>query len=378
MRIELCFVVGDLMRISFRNWDVYLSESSFPEEVMVELTTHCNLSCIHCFRNTMKEDFGWMSDDIIRSTLKYIVENNVKRVSLSGWGEPLLHPKALWFIEKLKEKDIFVILNTNGVLLSRFADRIVELCVDEVIVSVDSVRKSTYESIRRGSNIDNILSGLEHVRNLKKEFGSTKPLLSIQFTVNILNYHDIPYLIDFANKFGIGKIVLSNIIPVSRNHEELACYNDEECISRSEEYIRELGRRLAFIWNIQFVKSYFRPQQAFSCPFIDRNALFIRWDGGIAPCINYAHSWRFYYDGVPRDINSVIFGHIRDGLLNVWRRREYVEFRFRAEFGYRPSCFDCELKDYCYYTLSNDSDCYGNSPTCAHCPYARGLSICPL
>lgn len=366
------------MKIIYKNWEITLNATSKPQEVMLELTTNCNLNCIHCFRNSLQENMGFMNRKTVEKVLDEISHVGVEKVSISGWGEPLLHPDIHYILRELKELGVYVILNTNGFYLRNFANDIVSMGIDEVVVSIDSVSSALYGKIRVGGSLDRCLEALTEIRNLKNQHRSGKPLVTLQFTINTLNYKDIPHLVDFATKFGVDKIVLSNVIPINKQHAELACYNYEDCRREAEEMIRELGKHLMFIWNIQFVKSYLVAQQTFSCPFIDRNALFIRWDGKIAPCIHYAHSWNFYFDGIPRSVNAVIFGHIEEGLLEVWRKRNYAEFRFKAEFGYKPSCLDCELRDYCYYTLSNDSDCYGNSPTCAHCPYARGLATCPL
>ena len=108
---------------SFRigDWEVSLSKDSKPRELMIELTTECNLNCIHCFRNSMRESFGRMTRDIMERILSEIEITGVKAVSLSGWGEPSCHPDFLWFIKELKTRGVKVLLNTNGTLLSKFA-----------------------------------------------------------------------------------------------------------------------------------------------------------------------------------------------------------------------------------------------------------------
>jgi len=107
--------------------------------------------------------------------------------------------------------------------------------------------------------------------------------------------------------------------------------------------------------------------------------MYIRYDGYVAPCIYYAHNWRNAFFGIEREIHRVLFGNIREkNLLEIWRSPEYALFRFRATFFTQPSCLDCPLAPYCTYTLSNESDCWGNTPTCAHCPYSHDIARCPL
>ena len=372
MLMPMCsFRIGD--------WEVSLSKDSKPRELMIELTTECNLNCIHCFRNSMRESFGRMTRDIMERILSEIEITGVKAVSLSGWGEPSCHPDFLWFIKELKTRGVKVLLNTNGTLLSKFAEDLVKLGVDEIVVSVDAVEPEIYKKIRRGSILSECIGGIKALYDAKRRYVSTKPLVGVQFTINTMNFDQIYKLALFANHLGVGLIYISNIIPVSREHEKLACYSSQRCVEEVLKQIDKLAKELLSFWNIYVVKSYLDPMQSFYCPFIESDALFIRWDGKVAPCMHYSHDWKFVLNGIERNIKKVIFGDIKtQSLIDIWRNPDYVQFRFRAKFGYKPSCLDCELQEWCSYTLSNESDCYGNSPTCAHCPYARGLVSCPL
>jgi len=366
---------------SFRigDWEVSLSKDSKPRELMIELTTECNLNCVHCFRNSMRESFGRMTRDIMERILSEIEITGVKAVSLSGWGEPLCHPDFLWFIKELKTRGVKVLLNTNGTLLSKFAEDLVKLGVDEIVVSVDAVEPEIYKKIRRGGILSECIGGIKALYDAKRKYVSTKPLVGVQFTINTMNFDQIYKLALFANHLGVGLIYISNIIPVSREHEKLACYSSQRCVEEVLKQIDKLAKELLSFWNIYVVKSYLAPTQSFHCPFIENDALFIRWDGKVAPCMHYSHDWKFVLNGIERNIKKVIFGDIKtQSLIDIWRNPDYIQFRFKAKFGYKPSCFDCELQEWCSYTFSNESDCYGNSPTCAHCPYARGLVSCPL
>jgi len=361
------------------DWNIALVPDSKPRELMVELTTECNLRCLHCFRNSMNEPFGSMTEGTMERILEEIDNNGIRAVTLSGWGEPLYHPKAIWFIEELKKRDVRVLLNTNGIFLSKHIKKVVELGIDVIVMSIDAVDPVIYARIRKGGSLDACILSLKKLYEAKRELRSDRPLIGIQFTVNTMNVRQISRLSEFARKFGVGLIYLSNIIPVSPAHEKLACYSDEGCIEEFSKQIRIVGKKIVDIWNIYVSKCYMKPQQAFYCPFIDNNAMFIRWDGKVAPCMQYSHDWTFYMKGIRRDIKAVIFGSINnEGVSEIWRKIEYVKFRFRAAFGYKPSCFDCSLEEWCSYTFSNESDCYGNTPTCAHCPFARGLVSCPL
>ncbi|MCR8472326.1 MAG: radical SAM protein [Crenarchaeota archaeon] len=364
------FQIGD--------WEISLVPQSKPRELVIELTTECNLNCLHCFRSSMKEPFGSMSNGTMTRVLEEVSNNNIKAVTLSGLGEPLYHPKALWFIKELKERGARVLLNTNGIFLSKHLNEIIDLGVDALILSIEGLEPETYKLFRIGADLDIAIQCIRGTYSKKRELKSNLPLVGVQFTLTRVNANQIGKLSELIRN-GVGVIIISNIIPISHYYEELACFNDEDCAKLYSEQLEILGRKLVDVWNVFVSRSYTTPQQTFHCPFVENDALFIRWDGKVAPCLHYSHDWVFYMNGTRRSIKSVIFGDVKEeSIVDIWRKINYVMFRFKAKFGYKPSCFDCHLRNWCSYTFSNEADCYGNTPTCAHCPLARGLSSCPL
>lgn len=303
----------------------------------------------------------------------------VKKIVFSGWGEPLIHPRILEFVELVKSKGMEVLLNTNGSLLGYYAEELLRLGVDEIVVSIDSVETDLYRAIRIGGSLPAVVKGLVKLKELRRERFSWKPVVSIQFTVNRLNYRDVLKLVGFAKLVGATRVTLSNMIPLSAEQEmKLACYNDEECLRFMERAREELGKE-SLDSNVAIEFPSFGMQAERRCPFVTRYAAYVRRDGGVAPCIYYAHRWRTGFMGIDREIRPVVFGNLLEkNLISIWRDPEYAEFRFRAAFFAMPSCLDCPLAPYCLYTLSNEVDCWGNTPTCAHCPYSHDMARCPL
>jgi len=88
------------------NWVITLSEESRPKEIMLEITTRCNFSCIHCFRNMMSEKFTDMSIKLFKKIIDEASNIGVKWIVFSGWGEPLVHPNIIEFPKYVKERDL--------------------------------------------------------------------------------------------------------------------------------------------------------------------------------------------------------------------------------------------------------------------------------
>lgn len=326
----------------------------------------------------MREPFGSMTHETMMRILEEIHSNDIRVVTLSGWGEPLYHPKALWFIRELKKRGVRVLLNTNGTFLMRHIDEVINL-VDVVVLSIEGIEPETYKMFRAAADLDTVIQCIRRINDKRRELKSSLPLVGVQLTLTKANVNQISKLADLVKKDGVGLIFISNVIPTSYQHEELSCYTDESCHELYSEQLDILGKNFVDSWNVFISRCYTKPQQAFYCPFIENDAMFVRWDGKVAPCLHYSHDWTFYMNGRKKNVKSAIFGDINNGsVVDIWREIRYVMFRFKVKFGYKPSCFDCDLSNWCSYTISNEADCYGNVPTCAHCPFARGLSTCPL
>ncbi len=367
--------------LRIHEWNITLDKRSTPRELMVETTMKCNYDCIHCFRRLLiGEELGEMSSKTFDKLLKQSIEARVEKFSFSGWGEPLVHPKIIDFIGKAKSSGIKVLLNTNGSLLEHYSEELFKLNVDEIVVSMDAAEESVYASIRRGGHLALVVKGLKQINELKKKYSTTNPILKFQFTINTLNYKQLPKLIKLARELGVIEITVSNIVPLSEEYEKnLACYIN--CGEDSEE-IEKLKHEISLLVlenNVNVILPNFSLRTERLCPFIDKTAAFIRWDGGVSPCIYYAHNWKPVLYGIRREIKAVVFGNINNRhLIDIWRSPDYALFRFRAKFFHMPSCLDCPVQEYCILSRSNDSDCWGGSPTCAHCPYSRDYVRCPL
>jgi len=89
-----------------------------PTYVEVELNGKCDLDCIFCYKNELKQAHEEMSPEIFKTILQKLQEpGNKYTLSLSGSGDPLDHPNfyeiaELALAENLIEK---VIVETNGI-----------------------------------------------------------------------------------------------------------------------------------------------------------------------------------------------------------------------------------------------------------------------
>lgn len=359
------------------DWIIDLSRDSRPREVVAEVSTRCNLVCVHCFRYSSKSlELADMPLEDFRKIVDNSFESGVKRIVLTGWGEPTVNPNIVDMISYAKKRGLYTILNTNGVMLGELIDDILRLGLDELYVSIDAVDLQLYEKIRRLGDLSAVSKSLAKLSEIKTRSFLRKPIVKSIFTITKLNVDQIPRLLDFAVEIGIQEIYLSYYIHYPGGMAGADCLSDQECQSKLRKYMADIGMR-AINMPIKIWAPNTGSYTSRLCPFAANRALYVRVDGVVTPCLYLAHSWRTYVDGVPREIKEVIIGNaLKERLTNIWTRHTLTYFKLF--FNYMPSCLDCELKNWCSYTLSAESDCWGNTPNCAHCPYHYRLSYCPI
>jgi hypothetical protein len=112
------------------------------------------------------------------------------------------------------------------------------------------------------------------------------------------------------------------------------------------------------------------------CPFVDRGATAVTWDGSLVPCLLLLHDHISFPNGRERFSKRHIIGSLAArSLHDLWGDPAYVALRERVQmFDFSPCAFcgGCDLSE------TNEQDCIGNTtPTCGGCLWAQGLIQCP-
>jgi len=157
------FTIGKLLneddRISMRLLDYFPTyRSAFVESVnqlrrilssatscdvqgiVVEPTNFCNLRCRHCTtQRSVREKKGYMDPRFFN---KIIDENpQLTCIILTRNGEPLMHPRIFEMIKYARDRNIYVTLFTNGVLLEDDAvlNNLFKSSLNEINFSMEGV-----------------------------------------------------------------------------------------------------------------------------------------------------------------------------------------------------------------------------------------------
>jgi MoaA/NifB/PqqE/SkfB family radical SAM enzyme len=147
-----------------------LKVSDFPEELSIETINLCNAKCTICAHPDMKRPKGKMQTDLVFSLIDQAGRGKVKKLYLSGFGEPLLDNRLPDFVDYARDRGIGSIsIVTNGYLLTAtLAADLIEAGLSEIIISTDGFTKETYEKIRIGLEFERLVENIRNLSSLKK------------------------------------------------------------------------------------------------------------------------------------------------------------------------------------------------------------------
>jgi radical SAM protein with 4Fe4S-binding SPASM domain len=170
------------------NRDLIVSE--FPKYLVIEPTNCCNLNCIMCPRKDMDRPQGYMNPDLFKKIINEC-EGRVDFIYLHFFGEPLLHPEIVDFINYAAGKGMTIALSTNATVLNeKMSQDLLQSKLDLLIISIDSLNPEIYKKIREGGNLENILKNIDTFLDLHQTFQSTLNV-SLQTIEMSLNKEDI-------------------------------------------------------------------------------------------------------------------------------------------------------------------------------------------
>lgn len=362
-------------------------------KVYVEPTSRCNLTCRTCIRNSWEEAQGHMSQETWGRVLEGVKALPSRPVIFfGGFGEPLMLPNIAGMVTQAKAVAENVELITNGILLTEKLGReLIEAGLDTLWVSVDGVTPESYADVRVGAALPQVLENIQRFSLLRHET-ARRPEIGIAFVAMRKNIKDLPALIRMGPRLGISRFMVTNVFPYTEEMCKEMLYNrsvdgvdstpspwapridlpriDLDDISQ-DAIVKSIRNRNNIRWN-----GVPLGQARGRCPFIERGAIAIGWDGSVSPCLALIHQYNTFLNENPRSVQRHIVGNIADqDLDSIWNDPNYLAFRKRVqEFDFSPCtwCGGCEMAE------KNEEDCFGNIfPTCGGCLWAQGVIQCP-
>ena len=249
----------NLLKVQWAKKCGHAKINCFPYLFVMEVTNVCNLQCPFCLtgkgisggRDTRHMNFQ-EAKAIIDQVGEYLY-----LLQVYTWGEPLLNKDIFAIIEYAKKKNIYVMMSTNGMAMSRANNqRLLASGIDYIVVAIDGGSQETYQIYRIGGNYDRVIGNVKDLLVQREESKGSAPFVEWQYIVFRHNEHEVRETEKMAYNMGFNKFT-----PLP------AYVEDEEWAATDPEYRTDPGN----------------PERLTNCdrPWTHLN---VRVDGGVAPC----------------------------------------------------------------------------------------------
>lgn len=300
-----------------------------PSSIFWEVTSACNLQCLHCVVDAGRKIKGELSTERCFTLAEELAASGVQDVAFSG-GEPLLHPDFFEIAEKVRKLGMNIQLATNGTLVTPQVARALMDLDANVQVSLDGSTPEIHDVLRPGQNA--FMRSIEGIKALV----AAGHQITIGTVLSTVNINDIPAIVELAEQLGAATFRLIPFIPKGRGefHRDM-----EVPPSQVKEVVRFLhnmrGRRRINFAPLEFEEmldggvcpDYPSPDMSLKCGGAVVYAT-ITPNGEVLPC--------HFFEGVRADnVQSHAFS-------DIWYRSRFLN----------------------YFRHLTVSDLYGNCSTC--------------
>ncbi|MGD9347756.1 MAG: radical SAM protein [Candidatus Aminicenantes bacterium] len=328
-----------------------------PFYVDIDLTERCNLNCLGCAYHNVDNKLIWEQKDVpqdIPMDLFKRICTELKNMGthtliFQGTGEPFLHPHLIECVHIGKELGFFIILYTNGTLLSR--DIIRELSeehLDRLKISLWATSREQFAQNYPGTNpavFQKVLDGLQQLGKLRAARESFLFEVQTHFIINTTNYFSVDEMIDLAELAGSCSISFSPMVNLRKELDPLILSSRQ--INQFQKSLRHAQKRIESL-NIEpnideiTLRYNLGPSVWKSLPcYVTWYHSRVRADGTIQPC--------------GRCFTDVQFGNVHTkSFQEIWNGSPMREFRAktRTTEGLASLQGSCSCR-YCCFVKDN-------------------------
>lgn len=187
-----------------------------PPALDISTNDLCGLECNMCGNRASRRDPHTMLPEQVQALIREAADWGIRRVALTGAGEPFRDPMMLDHIRYANELGHLVTITTNGFPVSeKVAAELAERVIS-VSVSIHGATEETHDAIvgvpKAGDNAWRAVRRMVRAREARQ---GSKLSVNVSTVIQRQNVHEIPALVRRAHAEGVSGI---NIQPVNLQH----------------------------------------------------------------------------------------------------------------------------------------------------------------
>ena len=297
-----------------------------PKQVQIEVTNRCNMDCHMCPREDLNIELEHMDWETFTPVVDQLTHK--EDITLTGWGEPFLHPRIFDMISYCKERGHSVSITSNGLFTRpEMVGQIINSGVDALTFSIDSIEGDVEDGHASASvfkNIEAIASGRKN----------GTPSLRLQSTLHAGCEKDLYAVIRYGARIGcqivnVGRLDRKYAPDLKRPNEEA----EERIFHEADELAGSLGIQLDWLQYAvsngatrlfyKLLKKKLHRSGKFCLKTF--NYAYVSREGDVTPCCL---------------LPDVKMGNmVEENLETIWKSDQFNRFRE----NYRETCGSCDL-----------------------------------
>jgi MoaA/NifB/PqqE/SkfB family radical SAM enzyme len=297
-----------------------------PLAVDIEPTNFCNLKCQHCQVSYWQKPKNRLTMDHFKSWIKPF--KTAIRIKLQGMGEPFLNKELPAIIKQLEKDNFYIEVVSNGTILT---EEIYEVITQtrrfNLTISFDGADKQTFESIRLGSDFDEIKTNLTKIIQAKTRHSKVSACM-VGFEEH---KEQIKPTIQLLADLGVDEFYLQLVV-INFGQDSL----DEKTVghriqmkNQTDAFKTELyetARQKGL--KIEIADSLFDEQNPCPWPWL---GTYIDTEGNVIPCCHIANA------------EICNFGNLNQkDFRTIWYSKEYQQLREQIKHNRIPNfCRSC-------------------------------------
>lgn len=195
---------------------------AYPQALMIEYTSRCNLRCKYCSKSNPGDDKipgrnMDMTAHTIEAVIQLIRDSQYQELLLAGTGESTFHPDwkqdfpRLVQAGKQANKQCYVHVNTNFAMKYEDEDWAVFAMLDGIVISIDTADRQLTREVRAKSDLGLIIYNIVRFQTYCKMHGLPLPKLTINVTLYQEATAGLPDLMMMLADLPISLVTISDI-----------------------------------------------------------------------------------------------------------------------------------------------------------------------
>lgn len=194
-----------------------------PSAIHLDACSTCQLRCPACLTSEAGDFFG--RGRLKLSDFQKLLDRNpwIRKVDFANKGEIFLNRDLPAMLRYAHENNVALNMN-HGANLNTASqeslEALVECQVERLRVSIDGATQASYGAYRVGGRLSRVIANIQRINALKKEMGSSRPQLILQFIIFGHNMHEIGAASVLARILKMELNLMLNRLPESLSEDD--------------------------------------------------------------------------------------------------------------------------------------------------------------